>query len=149
MNVADEVVMGSRNPILALALPMVFLLSACDSGVDGPVNSPGLSVASGPCDKNLAKTASQAGELIHADKDSISFTFEATLNCDVSYAYHSALLDKSTLSLTVEAVDPGDSRARCVCSRALTVSAKAMSGEDYSSVKTLVFYADTIDLIPR
>lgn len=123
------------------------LLMACNNGTDSSTNTPGLTVVSGPCAKVLAKSAAKQGILTYAEKDSIGFIFNATLNCGATYAYHSALIDSRTLSLSAE--DVGDTRARCVCARDLTVNLKSMYSEDYSSVHTLVFYTDTIELVPR
>ncbi len=123
------------------------LLMACNNGTDSSTNTAGLTVVSGPCAKILAKSSAKQGVLIYAEKDSIGFIFNASLNCGATYAYHSFLIDGHTLSLS--AVDVGDSRARCDCARDLTVNLKSVFVEDYSSVHTLVFEADTIELKRR
>ena len=130
-----------NNKILAACFA---ILAGCNNLTDAQHNSPGLSVVAGSCANSLTKVTSNSAKLTYATKDSIGFVFNVTLNCDAKYVYRSTLIGRSTIDFSVE--DIGDIRAKCVCARDLTINLKSVSGEDYSSVRTLVFYTDTINL---
>lgn len=129
---------------IGILLGAVFL-AACGNTADEQGNSPGLRVTAGQCESRLAKSADRKeGELRYISQDSIGITFNATLNCEAEYSYKAKLLDQATLDLVV--VDIGNYRSKCVCAKNLSLDLKSVSGEDYASVRTLVFHTDTINL---
>lgn len=136
----------------SFSLLVLCALIGCDHLTQSQSNSPGLQVTlakcetQGPASKIQADT-SKAGELIHRSSDSISFRIKASLLCVAQYAFSTAIVSPDTL--TLKAIDIGDTRSKCVCEKEMTIEIKAMNNENFSGIIAVKFSSQIYSLLPN
>ncbi|HLP42914.1 MAG TPA: hypothetical protein VK465_15500, partial [Fibrobacteria bacterium] len=133
----------------SVALACLYLLMGCESSTQSPGNSPGLQVTLAKCQsqgavQKIRGDISKRGKLIFTSSDSINFSIKAMLNCEAQYSFTASVIAPETLSM--EAVDVGESRARCMCEKELLAQGKAMAGEDLSGIKFVKFATEVYEL---
>jgi hypothetical protein len=130
----------------SLALGVLCVLMGCDSTTETPGNSPGLQITLAKCQSPGAVPKIQAdlpkeGKLNFNSVDSISFSIMAVLNCEAQHSFSAAIIAPDTLSM--EVIDVGDTRSKCVCEKEISAHYKSMSGENFKNIE-FVKFADQV-----
>lgn len=121
------------RPLLALSL---LTLLGCEAVNDGDPDGPDFTLASS-CLPPAKAAASDTAKLrvLFVSADSLHFIVPVQLNCGMKYAFSSSLPSPDTLAIAQR--EAGGTRAKCTCTKELTVSLKAEAGQSLDKVKVV------------
>ena len=125
--------------------PLLFLIG-CETG---PEENSEVAFSLSECmNSGVGKAAAVSdtlptGQILFKSPDSLSFIINTVLNCGAQYAMHASVVSAETLSVSIS--DIGSVRARCMCSKDVTIDYKS-NGSSLAAIRYVRIEGQIFDL---